>query len=155
MPYPERCRWRVLNLPVYIIMYLFCYILFEPLINRIMRWTQMRIQAKSKRSLNPYISAIPMLRFFRHVRKQLMEKNKIRTYLLYAVGEIFLVMMRNNCPVRDYPSVELKMQTTTSCAVRSKIPIYSGYNSTHNGEHLHPNPRSNRICCSKPTKLNW
>lgn len=34
-----------------------------------------------------------MLRFFRHIRKQLMEKNKTRTYLLYAVGEIALVMI--------------------------------------------------------------
>ncbi len=34
-----------------------------------------------------------MLRFFRHIRKQLMEQNKVRTYLLYAVGEIALVMI--------------------------------------------------------------
>ncbi len=34
-----------------------------------------------------------MLRFFRHIRKQLMKKNKIRTYLLYAIGEIALVMI--------------------------------------------------------------
>ncbi len=34
-----------------------------------------------------------MLRFFRHIRKALMEQNKIRTYLLYAIGEIFLVVI--------------------------------------------------------------
>ena len=34
-----------------------------------------------------------MLRFFRHIRKSLMEQNKIRTYLLYALGEIALVMI--------------------------------------------------------------
>lgn len=34
-----------------------------------------------------------MLRFFRHIRKTLMEQNKIRTYLLYALGEILLVMI--------------------------------------------------------------
>jgi len=34
-----------------------------------------------------------MLRFFRQIRKTLMEQNKIRTYLLYAVGEIALVMI--------------------------------------------------------------
>ncbi len=34
-----------------------------------------------------------MLRFFRTIRKQLMEQNKIRTYLLYAIGEIFLVVI--------------------------------------------------------------
>ncbi len=34
-----------------------------------------------------------MLRFFRQIRKKLMEQNKLRTYLLYAVGEITLVMI--------------------------------------------------------------
>src|SRR6056297_653533 len=34
-----------------------------------------------------------MLRFFRHIRKSLMEQNKIRTYFLYATGEIFLVVI--------------------------------------------------------------
>lgn len=34
-----------------------------------------------------------MLRYFRHIRKTLMEQNKVRTYLLYAVGEIALVMI--------------------------------------------------------------
>jgi len=34
-----------------------------------------------------------MLRFFRHIRKTLMEQNKVRTYLQYAVGEIILVVI--------------------------------------------------------------
>jgi hypothetical protein len=34
-----------------------------------------------------------MLRFFRHIRKTLMEQNKVRTYLIYALGEIVLVMI--------------------------------------------------------------
>jgi len=34
-----------------------------------------------------------MLRFFRTIRKKLMEQNKIRTYFLYAIGEIFLVVV--------------------------------------------------------------
>ena len=34
-----------------------------------------------------------MLRFFRHIRKQLMEQNKIRTYFFYAIGEILLVVI--------------------------------------------------------------
>ena len=34
-----------------------------------------------------------MLRFFRQIRKKLMEQNKVRTYLFYAVGEIALVMI--------------------------------------------------------------
>lgn len=34
-----------------------------------------------------------MLRFFRTIRKKLMEQNKTRTYILYAIGEIFLVVI--------------------------------------------------------------
>ncbi len=34
-----------------------------------------------------------MLRFFRHIRKSFTEQNKIRTYLLYAIGEILLVVI--------------------------------------------------------------
>lgn len=34
-----------------------------------------------------------MLRFFRHIRKELMEKKKIKTYVFYALGEIVLVMV--------------------------------------------------------------
>ena len=34
-----------------------------------------------------------MIRFFRYMRKTFMEQNKTRTYLLYAIGEIALVMI--------------------------------------------------------------
>jgi len=34
-----------------------------------------------------------MLRFFRHIRKSLMEQNKVRTYFFYAIGEILLVVV--------------------------------------------------------------
>jgi hypothetical protein len=34
-----------------------------------------------------------MLHFFRHIRKTLMEQNKTRTYIFYALGEIALVMI--------------------------------------------------------------
>lgn len=34
-----------------------------------------------------------MLRFFRQIRKRLMEKNKVRSYILYAIGEILLVVI--------------------------------------------------------------
>ena len=34
-----------------------------------------------------------MLRFFRHIRKTLMEQNKVKTYFLYATGEILLVVI--------------------------------------------------------------
>ena len=33
-----------------------------------------------------------MLRFFRHFRKKLIEQSKVRSYILYAIGEIALVM---------------------------------------------------------------
>ncbi|NBC28046.1 MAG: hypothetical protein GVY08_14380 [Bacteroidetes bacterium] len=49
-----------------------------------------------------------MLRFFRQIRKRLVEQlptgqagNKVRTYFLYAIGEILLVMIGISCPVRD------------------------------------------------------
>ena len=34
-----------------------------------------------------------MMRFFRNIRQRLLSKNNIKKYLLYAVGEIFLVMI--------------------------------------------------------------
>lgn len=34
-----------------------------------------------------------MLRFFRNIRKSLMEQSKVRAYLLYAIGEILLVVI--------------------------------------------------------------
>ncbi|SIO01630.1 DUF6090 family protein [Algoriphagus halophilus] len=34
-----------------------------------------------------------MLKFFRVIRKQLIEQNKARTYILYAIGETFLVVI--------------------------------------------------------------
>ena len=34
-----------------------------------------------------------MIKFFRRIRQQLLTENKISKYLLYAVGEIFLVMI--------------------------------------------------------------
>lgn len=34
-----------------------------------------------------------MLKFFRTIRKNLMEQNKIRSYFLYAIGEVALVMI--------------------------------------------------------------
>ena len=40
-----------------------------------------------------------MLRFFRHIRKSLMEQNKARIYLLYAIGEILLNLLTKSCPV--------------------------------------------------------
>ena len=34
-----------------------------------------------------------MIKFFRHIRKDLMEKNKTAKYFKYAIGEIILVVI--------------------------------------------------------------
>lgn len=34
-----------------------------------------------------------MLRFFRHIRKKLIQEDKVRSYFLYAIGEILLVVI--------------------------------------------------------------
>ncbi|MGF1671490.1 MAG: hypothetical protein ACFCU6_13655 [Balneolaceae bacterium] len=62
-----------------------------------------------------------MLKFFRTIRQKLIEQENVRKYTLYAIGEILLVVIGNNCPVRDYLSVEKSRKTTTLCAVRYNI----------------------------------
>lgn len=62
-----------------------------------------------------------MLRFFRHIRKQLVEQNKVHKYLLYALCEIMLVVIEKTCPAMDYLSVELKKTATPHCADRYNI----------------------------------
>jgi|GEM_PF-2026349 len=62
-----------------------------------------------------------MITLFRRIRKKLIGEGGVRKYLLYAVGEILLVVMRNNCPVRDYLLVEIKRPTTTPCAARYNL----------------------------------
>lgn len=48
-----------------------------------------------------------MLKFFRTIRKQLIEEDNVRNYLLYAIGEILLVVIGilKICPIRDSLSV--------------------------------------------------
>ncbi len=64
-----------------------------------------------------------MLKFFRTIRKKLIEQENVRKYLIYTIGEILLVVIGilQNCPVRDSPSVEINRTTTTFCAVRYNI----------------------------------
>jgi len=69
-----------------------------------------------------------MLKFFRTIRKKLIEEENVRKYLFYAIGEILLVVIGIFCPVRDYISVEIKRAKMNHCAFRSKIPMISGYN---------------------------
>jgi len=52
-----------------------------------------------------------MLRFFRTIRKKLIEEDNVRKYLLYAIGEILLVVIGIFCPVRDYLLVETMRST--------------------------------------------
>ena len=53
-----------------------------------------------------------MLRFFRHIRKQLMEKNKVRTYALYAIGEILLVVVGILIAVQVNATIESSKKET-------------------------------------------
>jgi hypothetical protein len=62
-----------------------------------------------------------MLKFFCTIRKKLIEQENIRKYLLYAIGEILLVVIGKLCPVRDYLSVETITPTATHRAVRYGI----------------------------------
>jgi hypothetical protein len=62
-----------------------------------------------------------MLKFFRTIHKKLIEQENIRKYLLYAIGEILLVVIGKLCPVRDYLSVETITPTASHRAVRYGI----------------------------------
>lgn len=70
-----------------------------------------------------------MLRFFRQLRKKLMEQNKVRTYILYALGEILLVVIgilialqiNNWNQDRQESKYEHKMLIELSTALESDI----------------------------------
>jgi len=62
-----------------------------------------------------------LIGFFRKIRQQLIGESKISKYLLYAIGEILLVVIGKPCPVRDYLSVEIKRPTLAARAVRYDI----------------------------------
>src|SRR5690606_10701275 len=54
--------------------------------------------------LNDLRSDLPMIKFFRHIRQRMIKEDRISKYLLYALGEIFLVVIGilialqiNNC----------------------------------------------------------
>lgn len=52
-----------------------------------------------------------MLRFFRTIRKKLIDEDSFRKYLLYVAENIILVVIENTCPVRDCLSVEKEIKT--------------------------------------------
>jgi hypothetical protein len=62
-----------------------------------------------------------MLKFFRHIRKKLIEEDNVRKYLLYALAEILLNLLTKTCPVRDCIWVELMNPATAARAVRYDI----------------------------------
>lgn len=62
-----------------------------------------------------------MLKFFRTIRKKLIEEDNVRKYLLYAVGEILPVVIGKPCPVRNNIWVEVNRPNTNPCAVRYNI----------------------------------
>jgi hypothetical protein len=63
-----------------------------------------------------------MLKFFRTIRKKLIEQNNVRKYLLYAIGEILLVVIGKPCPVRDNIWVETMYSPHAHRAVRLRPP---------------------------------
>ena len=62
-----------------------------------------------------------MLKFFRTIRKKLIEEDNVRNYLLYAINDILLNLLTKTCPVRDYLSVKLMNAPRDLRAVRYDI----------------------------------
>ena len=69
-------------------------------------------KALRKRRVCAIFNLKNMLKFFRTIRKKLIEQDNVRKYLIYAIGEILLVVIGKLCPVRDYLSVETMRSTT-------------------------------------------
>ena len=70
-----------------------------------------------------------MIKFFRKIRQRLLSQNKVSKYLLYAVGEIVLVVIgilialqiNNNNEAKKDRAFELKMLTEISKALETDI----------------------------------
>jgi hypothetical protein len=78
-------------------------------------------KALRKRRVCAIFNLKNMLKFFRTIRKKLIEQHNVRKYLIYAIGEILLVVIGEPCPVMDYLSVETITPTLNHCAVRYNI----------------------------------
>lgn len=65
----------------------------EPLTNRISGLTGIIKCCLNQRNLLIHKIREPVLRYFRIIRKKFIEEDKVRTYLLYAVGEILLAVI--------------------------------------------------------------
>lgn len=55
------------------------------------RW--MFNRSRGKRCSPLHLQVNTMLRFFRTIRKKMIEEDNVRRYLLYAIGEILLVVI--------------------------------------------------------------
>ena len=80
-----------------------------------------------------------MIKFFRNIRKKILEQGKTTNYLKYAFGEIVLVVINITilCPVRDNLSVARINTKLNSRAFRpacrtSRYDIYNVPNGTLN-----------------------
>ncbi len=64
-----------------------------------------------------------MIKFFRTIRKKLIEQSKVRNYFFYAISEILLVVINKTilCPVRDNLLVDRKHTTSNPRAFRYDI----------------------------------
>ena len=72
-----------------------------------------------------------MLRLFRNIRKRLMEQNKVRTYLLYAIGEILLVVIGIliALQVNNWNEARKDAQTTESVLQNLHVDIVEDLNN--------------------------
>ena len=89
-----------------------------------------------------------MIKFFRKIRKKLLEQGKTSNYLKYAIGEIVLVVINITilCPVRDNLSVARINTKLNSRAFRpacrtSRYDIYNVPNDTLNQRNTYLLPR--------------
>lgn len=56
-----------------------------------------------------------MISLFRKIRRKLLSQNRITRYISYALGEIFIVVIGNNSPVRDLIWVEKEFTKANPC----------------------------------------
>ena len=89
-----------------------------------------------------------MIKFFRNIRKKILEQGKTTNYLKYAFGEIVLVVINITilCPVRDNLSVARINTKLNSRAFRpacrtGRYDIYNVPNDTLNQRNTYLLPR--------------
>jgi hypothetical protein len=81
-----------------------------------------------------------MLRFFHTIRKKLIEQENVRKYLLYAIGEILLVVIGIFRPVRDNLRVETMYSPNPHRVVRYGICRNPDMTTNHMAYLRHTGP---------------